>query len=48
MGEDGLIYNFYDLLDDMGLSKEIICLPVGGTGVLQNQQDLFRPMLQQI
>ena len=47
MGEDGLIYNFYDLLDDMGLSM-IICLPVGGTGVLQNQQDLFRPMLQQI
>ena len=22
MGEDGLIYNFYDLLDDMGLSKD--------------------------
>ena len=29
------------------LVKMIICLPVGGTGVLQNQQDLFRPMLQQ-
>lgn len=47
MGEDGLILTSMIFWMIWDLVKMIICLPVGGTGVLQNQQDLFRPMLQQ-